>query len=47
MPQSEDEDDEDALDGVAASQYSRFLAQRDGDVNFDEDDEDDTDHWIT
>ncbi|KAI8888069.1 SAPS-domain-containing protein [Backusella circina FSU 941] len=47
MPQSEDDEDEDALDGVAASQYSRFLAQRDGDVNFDEDDEDDTDHWIT
>ncbi|CEP10194.1 hypothetical protein [Parasitella parasitica] len=47
VPQSEDEDDEDALEGAAASQYSRFLAQRGEDGNFDEDDEDDNDHWIT
>ncbi|KAL9546799.1 hypothetical protein PS6_007472 [Mucor atramentarius] len=47
VPQSDEEDDEDALEGTAASQYSRFLAQRGEDGNFDEDDEDDNDHWIT
>ncbi|KAL9556671.1 hypothetical protein MBANPS3_001757 [Mucor bainieri] len=47
VPQSDEEDDEDALEGAAASQYSRFLAQRGEDGNFEEDDEDDNDHWIT
>lgn len=47
VPQSDEEDDEDALEGAAASQYSRFLAQRGEEGNFDEDDEDDNDHWIT
>lgn len=46
-PQSDEEDDEDALEGVAASQYSRFLTQRGEEGNFDEDDEDENDHWIT
>ncbi|GAA5816624.1 hypothetical protein MFLAVUS_010154 [Mucor flavus] len=46
-PQSDEEDDDDALEGVAASQYSRFMAQRGEESNFDDDDEDENDHWIT
>lgn len=47
VPQSDEEDDEDALEGVAATQYSRYLAQRGEEGNFDEDNEDESDHWIT
>lgn len=47
VPQSDEEDDDDALDGVAASQYSRFMAQRGEEGNFDDEDEDENDHWIT
>ncbi|KAI8064312.1 SIT4 phosphatase-associated protein-domain-containing protein [Gilbertella persicaria] len=47
VPQSDEEDDEDALEGTAASQYSRFLAQRGEEGQFDEEDEEDADHWIT
>ncbi|KAI8343547.1 SIT4 phosphatase-associated protein-domain-containing protein [Chlamydoabsidia padenii] len=41
----EEEDDEDELDAGTASQYSRYLAQREADGGL-EDDEDDA-HWIT
>lgn len=47
VPQSDEEDDDDALEGVAASQYSRFLAQRGEEGTFDDEDEDENDHWIT
>lgn len=47
VPQSDEEDDDDALEGVAASQYSRFLAQRGEEGAFDDEDEDENDHWIT
>ncbi|KAG1139562.1 hypothetical protein G6F37_010335 [Rhizopus arrhizus] len=50
LPQTDDEEDNDnTLDGVAASQikYSRFLAQRESEGNFDEDDEDESDLWLT
>ncbi|ORZ17185.1 SIT4 phosphatase-associated protein-domain-containing protein [Absidia repens] len=41
----EEDDEEDELDGSTASQYSRYLAQREADGGL-EDDEDDA-HWIT
>ncbi|KAI8377499.1 SIT4 phosphatase-associated protein-domain-containing protein [Radiomyces spectabilis] len=44
---SEDEEDDDAMDGTAASQYSRYLAQRGADGHVDEDDEDEAEHWIS
>ncbi|KAG0756590.1 hypothetical protein G6F29_011303 [Rhizopus arrhizus] len=48
LPQTDDEDDnEDTLDDVAASQYSRFLAQRGVERGFDEDDADESDFWLT
>ncbi|KAG1454043.1 hypothetical protein G6F46_008816 [Rhizopus delemar] len=50
LPQTDDEEDNDnTLDSVAASQikYSRFLAQRESEGNFDEDDEDESDLWLT
>ncbi|KAI8378892.1 SIT4 phosphatase-associated protein-domain-containing protein [Choanephora cucurbitarum] len=47
VPPSDEEDDEDVLEGTAAIQYSRFLAQRGEEGQFDEEDDDDADHWIT
>ncbi|KAI9007011.1 SIT4 phosphatase-associated protein-domain-containing protein [Phycomyces nitens] len=50
---SEDDEDEDVLDGTAASQYSRYLAQRGGEDTVDDDDEEEEDdeeeheNWIT
>ncbi|ORZ10438.1 SIT4 phosphatase-associated protein-domain-containing protein [Absidia repens] len=43
--EDDDDDEEDELDGDTASQYSRYLAQREADGGL-EDDEDDA-HWIT
>ncbi|KAI8369972.1 SIT4 phosphatase-associated protein-domain-containing protein [Blakeslea trispora] len=47
VPPSDEEDDEDVLEGTAAIQYSRFLAQRGQEGQFDEDEDEDADHWIT
>ncbi|KAI9323411.1 SIT4 phosphatase-associated protein-domain-containing protein [Dichotomocladium elegans] len=42
---SEEEDEEDPMDDITASQYSRYLGQHDGDLDEDEDEE--TENWIT
>ncbi|KAI8330479.1 SIT4 phosphatase-associated protein-domain-containing protein [Chlamydoabsidia padenii] len=41
----EEDDEEDELDGGTASQYSRYLAQREADGGLEDDDDDA--HWIT
>ncbi|CAO3646400.1 unnamed protein product [Cunninghamella echinulata] len=41
----DDEDDDDDMDGATASQYSRYLAQREADGGLEDDEEDA--HWIT
>ncbi|KAG0169446.1 hypothetical protein DFQ28_004386 [Apophysomyces sp. BC1034] len=45
---SDEEENEDVLDGTAATQYSRYLARRGADENIDEDeDEEEGDNWIS
>ncbi|CAO3674923.1 unnamed protein product [Rhizopus stolonifer] len=46
IPQTDEEDNEDTLDDTAASQYSRFLAQRGMGGTLDED-TDESDFWLT
>ncbi|KAG1436182.1 hypothetical protein G6F56_013667 [Rhizopus delemar] len=47
LPQTDEEEGDNSLDAAAAQQYSRYIAQRGSEGNFDEEDEDDSDFWLT